>query len=505
MVNAVEGVDEVGRIETRGIDHIPENERHSTPRNLFTVLSGAQLCFALFVFGWLPIVYGLGWWSAVSAITVGLLIGSLLLGLVSLLGPGTGTNTAVSSGAVFGVLGRLVGSLVALFIAIGAYALTIWTGGQAVAASAERLFGWGGGDVGLAISYLLPAVVTIVMAIYGHANLVRVHKVVAPSMAVLIVVGFVVLGPQFDASYQGGAYILGSFGPTWVLAMLTALAAPLSYAPFVNDYSRYISERRFSRRRIATAGGVGIFVGLWIALIFGAYAASIFTDPSTDFTLGLVGISPTWYVLPLLVIGLFGTVGQGSMAIYGTGLDTSSLFPRLSRVPATVIVSAAGLALVYLGSFVWNALPLVSTFISLLSIITAPWVAIMLIGYFRNRGEYTPEDLQVFTERRRGGRYWYSGGWNPVAMVAWSIAVVVGLLFSANSIYVGAWSQVAGGVDLSFISSLALGGLIYGVAVAVDPGVAAVRRPRPVDSSHPPVPGSAGDALPTPPLEGSTP
>src|SRR4051794_5190568 len=270
MVNATEGVDEFGRIETRGIDYIPEDERHSSPRNLFTVLSGAQLCFALFVFGWLPIVYGLGWWSAVTSITVGLLLGSVLLGLITLLGPATGTNTAVSSGAVFGVLGRLVGSLVALFIAIGAYALTIWTGGQAVSASAERLFGWGGGDVGLAVAYLLPALVTIVMAVYGHANLVRVHKIVAPSMAVLIVAGFVVLAPQFDPSYEGGAYILGSFGPTWVLSMLTALAAPLSYAPFVNDYSRYISARRVGRRSVALAGGVGIFVGLWIALIFGA-------------------------------------------------------------------------------------------------------------------------------------------------------------------------------------------------------------------------------------------
>jgi purine-cytosine permease-like protein len=272
----------------------------------------------------------------------------------------------------------------------------------------------------------------------------------------------------------------------------------------VNDYSRYISAGRVSRRSVALAGGVGIFVGLWIALIFGAYAASIFTDPATDFTLGLVGISPLWYVVPLLVIGLFGTVGQGSMAIYGTGLDTSSLFPRLSRVPATVIVSVAGLALVYLGSFVWNALPLVSTFISLLSIITAPWVVIMLIGYFRNRGDFTPEDLQVFTQRRRGGRYWYSGGWNPVAMVAWSIAVVVGLLFSANSIYVGPWALAAGGVDLSFISSLVLGGVIYGIAVAINPAVAAVRTSLPAGSTHPQS-SSPEDNVRTSSLEGSTP
>jgi len=41
---------------------------------------GAQMCFGIIVLGWLPVAFGLGWWSSVTAITLGLLVGSLLTG-----------------------------------------------------------------------------------------------------------------------------------------------------------------------------------------------------------------------------------------------------------------------------------------------------------------------------------------------------------------------------------------------------------------------------------------
>jgi purine-cytosine permease-like protein len=488
MVDARASVDEAGRIETRGIDYIPERERHSSPKNLFTVLTGAQFCFTLFVWGWLPVTYGLSWWSIVTSTTIGLAVGSILVAPISLFGPRTGTNTAVSSGAFFGIVGRLVGSVVALFIAIGAYALTIWTSGQAIVASAHRLFGWGEGPVALAIGYAVITLITIVLSIYGHASLVAVQKYAAPAMGLVIVAGFFVLLPQFHVTHPGGQYILGSFWPTWLLSVVTAVSASMSYAPFLNDYSRYISTRRTSGRRVALGAGLGVFVGLWITVMFAAFAATIFTDPSTDFTFGLVGISPTWYLVPLLAVGLIGSFGQGSLALYGTGLDTSSLFPGLSRVTATAIVSAIGVVFVYLGSFVWNALDLVSAFITILTIITAPWVAILLIGYWGTRGDFTPEDLQIFNRRERGGRYWYRAGWNPVALSAWCIAVVIGLLFSQNSIYVGPFADAAGGVDLSFVLSLVLGAGIYGVAVLRNREVAGCR---PAGPGHSPATATA--------------
>ena len=142
-----EGTDEVGQIETRGVDYIPEAERNSTPRDLGNVFFGTQLCFGIIVLGFLPVSFGLGWWGSVTSTLVGLAIGSAFFAPLAMLSTRTGTNSAVSSGAHFGVVGRLIGSLIGIFTAIGFYALTVWTGGAALVAGLRKLFDTPAGDV----------------------------------------------------------------------------------------------------------------------------------------------------------------------------------------------------------------------------------------------------------------------------------------------------------------------------------------------------------------------
>src|SRR4051794_37708763 len=144
--------DEVGRIETRGVDFVPVEDRHSKPRDVAAVWFGANMCFGTIVLGALPILFGLGWWAAFWAITVGTLLGTVFFGPMGLLGPRTGTNSAVSSGAFFGVVGRLVGSCVVLFIAIGFYALAVWTGGEGVLGGGAKAFGGPPGGFGIAVA-----------------------------------------------------------------------------------------------------------------------------------------------------------------------------------------------------------------------------------------------------------------------------------------------------------------------------------------------------------------
>src|ERR1700742_949580 len=107
-----------GRIEETGVAHIPEAERDSRPANLATVFFGGNLAFSVIVFGWLPITFGLGWWSTVTASALGLTLGTLITAPLALLGPRTGTNNTVSSGAHFGINGRMIGSALTLFFAL---------------------------------------------------------------------------------------------------------------------------------------------------------------------------------------------------------------------------------------------------------------------------------------------------------------------------------------------------------------------------------------------------
>lgn len=137
----------------------------------------------------------------------------------------------------------------------------------------------------------------------------------------------------------------------------------------------------------------------------------MFADPTSDFIYKLVAGLPTWFAIPLVIVGLLGGCGQGAIALYGSGLDTSSLIVRLKRVNATLAISVVSLALVYLGSLVWNAIDLVAAFITLLDVVTAPWLVIIIMGHFASRGgRYVPEDLQVFNVRKTGGAYWSTTG-----------------------------------------------------------------------------------------------
>jgi purine-cytosine permease-like protein len=457
----------LGRIEQTGIEHIPEAERDSRPANLGFVFFGGNLAFSVIVFGWLPITFGLGWWSTVTASAVGLAIGTLITAPLALLGPRTGTNNTVSSGAHFGINGRLVGSALTLIFALAYAAIAVWTSGDALVATAHRLFGTPTGDGALALGYALIAAEIALVALYGHATVVALQRIVVPVVGVLLLAGIVAFAGSFDSGYAGGGYILGSFWPTWMLAVTVAAAGPLSYAPSLGDYSRRIS-RRYGDRRVLAAAALGVFGGLFATTLFGAFTASTFASLGDSYVIDLVAAAPGWYVLPILLIGLAGGVGQGVLNLYASGLDLESLVPRMSRVQTTLVTSLAAFVLLYAGTFALDAVESITAMTLLLNGVAAPWVLINLLAFLlARRGRYDPHDLQAWG--RRGSRYWFTGGWNLRAVGAWAAGSVVGLLAVETQLYTGPLAHLASGIDLSLAGSTLVAGLTYVVALAVWP------------------------------------
>lgn len=468
--SVTDGVDQVGRIETRGVDYIPEAERHSRPRELTSVFFGTQLCFGIIVLGFLPVSFGLGWWGSVTSTLVGLAIGSALFAPLALLSARTGTNSAVSSGAHFGVVGRLVGSLVGIFTAIGFYAITIWTGGQALVEGLHKLVGTPDGGGQLVVAYAIMGALTVVVGIYGHANVVLANRILVPTMGVLLIVGVFILAPKFTAA-PAHDLLLASYPATWLLSATAAVSLPISYSPYIGDYTRYISAKKWSSRHIMASAFIGMFLGTAVALCFAIYTAMTFPAGVTDWATGLVEVSPPAYAAAIVVIALVGTGAQGALCVYGTGLDTSSIFPSLKRITATVLIGSAGTVLVYIGSFVYNLVSAATAFLIILLVVTAPWLVINLIGYALSRGKYHTQDLQVFNMQPRisGGAYWFTHGWNAAAMLSWVLATVIGMLFVNTTLYVGPWANTAGGIDISFITAAIIGGALYTTLVRIIP------------------------------------
>lgn len=470
-----DGVDAVGHFETRGVDTIPESERHSSPGKIFRMLIGAQFAFSIVLFGWLPIAFGLSFWQAVSAILVGTAVGCLVLSPMGLFGQRAGTNGAVASGAHFGVRGRLLGSLLGLFSALGFTALTVWTSGDAVVAAAHALFGLPVNGLTRGIAYAIVSAVLIAVAALGHANMMAMQRLMIPTIGIVMLIGVIALAPKMDLSYAGGEYTLGSFWATWALAAITCASVPVSYGPFASDWGRYVSSTRYSAKSMMVAYAGGSYIGLVLAYLFGALVATAFTDPTGDLVLGLAEASPAWYVVGVMLIGLGGGFAQGALGLYGMGLDFSSVFPVLKRIPATLILGGIAIVIVYLGTFVFDAVNSINAFTTILIVITTPWIAIMIVGFLYRRGFYLSDDLQVWNRRQTGGAYWFTNGVNWRPFIAWIPAVVLGLLLLNTSLYTGPLANLAGGIDLSFVVAGCSGAVIYALTLLVAPEPDAIR------------------------------
>lgn len=460
-IPAGEGRDVFGRIESRGIDAIPDVERTSKPSSLFAVFFGPQFGLGNMLFGALPIAFGLSWWASVAAIVVGVSVGSLVFLTISPLSPLTGTNTQVSSGIAFGVRGRLLGSGITWFVAIGFIIILDYTSSEALIQTFGRWFGTPTGTGALSIGIAITLALTAVAAVLGHATLERGIKFINMVGIVVVIALFAVYAPKFHA-VSGGSYLLGSFWPTWFLGAATTASLPISWGPFVGDYGRYIPAAT-PTRRVCFFGVGGIFLGCLVALLAAAFAATSFKDAS-DIVGGFVGTSPGWFLLPLLIIpGLASNVASASMSLYNASLDIGAwpgLF-RFSRWRITVGFSVLLFGLTYLFAVALDFMSSLEAFVTIMIVTATPWMVLIGIEFLFSRRSLRPHDLHAFAVPGARGRYWFTGGVNIKSVVAWACGVAVGLMFSSTTLFTGVLVHTVSGVDISWLVAAAVASVVY--------------------------------------------
>ncbi|MFD4725246.1 purine-cytosine permease family protein [Streptomyces seoulensis] len=461
-------------VEPYGVERIPDAERTATPFDLFRLAFGGANTFSTCVLGAFPVLFGLSFWQGLAATVLGVLTGALILCPMALFGPANGTNNAVSSSAHLGVHGRVVGSFLSLLTAVAFFSISVWSSGDALVGGAHRLFGLPRGTLSYVVAYALFAGLVLAVCVYGFRFMLFVNKVAVASATALFLLGAVAFAGDFDPSYEGSftasadAATQAMFWPSFIGAALIVLSNPVSFGAFLGDWSRYIPVGA-PRRRVVGAAFLSQLATL-LPFVFGLATASIiatrapkYVDPAApDFVGGLLAISPSWYFLPVCLLALIGGMSTGTTALYGTGLDFSSVFPRLSRVRATMLVGAVSIAFIFVGRFALDLVQSISTFATMIITCTTPWMVVMIIGFFTRRGWYDPDALQVFNRRQRGGRYWFTHGWNWRGMTAWWVSAALGILCTdIPGQFVGPLGDLANGVDISLPLSLAVAAILH--------------------------------------------
>lgn len=522
------GVDTVGppppitEVEQHGIAIIPDEDRTASPLDVFRIIVGGANSIPVAVLGTLPIlVFGLGFWQAVAATLIGLTVGSLILMPMALFGPVTGTNNAVASGAHFGVLGRLVGSFLAMLTAVTFFALSVYTSGDVLVGALDELVGTGQPDWLFAIAYGFFAVAVLVVCLYGFRFMLAVNRIAVPaSIALFLLSGFAFAG-EFDASYEGTLAASGASATAAFIASALLIAAnPISFGAFLGDWTRYV-PRETPRRRLMAATFAAQLTSA-MCFLFGIATSVVVVRAAPEFASegnwigGLLATTPGWFLAPLCIITIVGGLAAGTSALYGPGLDLSSIFPRLTRFRATAIVGTAAIAIVFAGRFLFSFVDTIVTFATLIVVCATPWVVVMTIGYLQRRGWYSPVDLQVFnqgrreqvfTQGRRDGIYCYTRGINWRAMTTWLVATIAGLLFvNVPGQFEGPLRNTASdlglsalaGVDISLAVVIALSSALYLALTALFPEPGAVfgptREPR-AEAGPAPLPASAPERV----------
>lgn len=431
-------------VEKRTIDHIPLDERHGRARDLFTIWFGSNIMLLTVATGVVATaVYGLPIWSAVLALTVGNVVGGVVMALHAAQGPQMGVPQMLQTRAQFGSHGSLLVVVLVIFMYVGFFASNMVLGGQALAS----LF-----NISTTPAIILIGVVSVVGAIVGYRLIHALTGLMSLVSGITLALAFVWV--LFVNGLTESAWSSGGF--TWVGFMGTVSLAALwqiAYAPYVSDYTRYM-PRDTGVRPAFWATYAGCLIGSLLPMILGSLVGAAL--PKAD-TVG--GLSQLVSGIGTLVIAVFGIgiAATNAMNLYCGALSTitvgqtlkPSWLPRArSRAVVSVVLFSAALVMAIAGQD--NFLVNFTNFMLLLLAVLVPWTAVNLVDYYVIRhGDYDIESLF----ERDGGIY---GRYNFIAIGCYFLGILIQLPFLSTTIYTGPIADRLGGVDISWIVGLAV-------------------------------------------------
>ena len=399
-----------------------------------------NLEFATVFIGVLAVgVFGLSFWQAVVALTIGTALGAIAHGLLSARGPRYGVPQMVLGRAAFGYWGNLLPSgLMAITAGIGWFAVNSVSGAFALSALS--------GLPALA-SLVIIVVIQIAIAFFGH-NLVHVFERYALIFlgAVFAIASVVVLSKTQPAAPTHP--LPGSF----LLTVGTAFGYAAGWNPYAADYTRYLPEST-SPRAVGLFAGFGLFIACMVLEIAGAASVTVGGTSSANPVSAFTGQLPTVLAhLTLLAVALGAVAANvlntysGAMAFLTMGIK---LPLTLRRAVVALVFGAIGFLLAW--SALADAGAEYTNFLLIIAYWIGPWLGVFFADQLLRRGQRVDAHLYDEHYRNRAG---------PVAMLIGMVASI--LLFSNQELFVGFIArQVPEIGDITFLVGFVLAAGLY--------------------------------------------
>jgi nucleobase:cation symporter-1, NCS1 family len=426
----------LGAIEERSFDHVPEDERHGQPRQVFYMWFGISATIFSLVTGFVGITLGLSFWWTLLSIVIGNVLGALFMAFHAAQGPQLGLPQMIQSRAQFGYYGAILPLAITWAMYIAFLAVDIVLAGQGF----QVVFG-GSLDAWMAIL----TIPMLLLAIYGYDFINRYNKY-QTWLFIAVFLGLTVYMFVHGVPHDGlstGKFTFGSF----LLSTSIVAAYQITYAPYVSDYTRYLPrntvKKVFRRTYLATVISCVWLMGLGAAI--GALAPA---SPSMLAEIKQLG-GPVGGALAILMA--IGLIAPNSTNVYGGMMTTLSIANNISdRVRSTrtlrivvcfvIAVLGALVATAGAGAFMTN----LENYLTVILYILIPWSVINLVDYYVLRhGQYRTADFYA-----KNGPF---GKINVRAMIVYLIAFGVEVPFMNTTVFEGPAAKALGGGDIAWI------------------------------------------------------
>ena len=401
-------------IEGHGMDPIPESARYGSVTRVFTVWFTPNLVPAAFFLGTLAAAtfIGLGFWTALAAIVVGNLVGSVLVGLLATMGPKTGMAQMPLARLAYGK-SIVVPGLLNWISCIG------WDGINSVfgAAAISILTGFP-----FVVSLIVIVICQGLLGILGYEAIHTFEKYMAIVLAALFAILTVAIAGQAStglarADAVSGLDQIGAF----ILYSTIIASFVLAWALYASDYTRYLPGNTSSSRVFWwTVLGLTLSAG-WVETL-GLLVADKAVEGGAVATINTILTGSPLAALAMIAIGI-GTVAVNAMNDYTGSLSLQAAGIRIPRVYSAIVVAVLGfLVTIWLNA--GDLLTKIENILLFLSYWIAPWAAVVLADWRLRRGRANVGRLVDFGSLPSG----------TLALASLIIGFVVSLPFQTSTV-----------------------------------------------------------------------
>ncbi|TPW70845.1 cytosine permease [Schumannella sp. 10F1B-5-1] len=415
--------------------------------------------------------------QAVVAVLIGAALSCLPLGLGALAGKWSGQPALVTSRAVFGLIGNVLPTVLALLARVGWAAVLLWLAADAVGGLVATSDTAASGTARM-VALLVGLVIACAIAVVGY-GLLSLLQAIASVVGLVVAGGVIALTvPRLDLT----AALMLRDGP-WSLvlggAVLVLAVGGLALAQSIGDLARYQRPAGHgSANMVAAALGSAVpllVLGGWGALLAASdrdLGAQLVRDPAG----ALASLLPAWALVPVLLGAALSAVAAAAVAVYSGGLALAASGIRAPRpivtLPAALVTALLALAL--LAARAESATLLRDAAITL-AVPVAAWAGLVAGDLMlRSRRFHTPSLL------RRGGAY---RDVRPANLVALVLATAIGWMLTTGETAAFGWQGglfpllgLSDGDPIADADPGVLVALALGLAVALISGARSVRR-----------------------------